>query len=142
MPKFKQAGCFFFKFLFCMKINTNFHSLLQLMLTCIFSKIHYITIRYVMLNPRCTQVGSVLIYIHAARSAERPKMLNRMLKHGKDFEPKMRGIHLQRKAAQRRQGQRLHSLRTRQSTTSRSPSNMTLLNLSICYLCTPWAFVQ
>ena len=106
-----------------MKINTNFYSLLQLMLTCSFSKIHYITIRYV-------------DTIHAARSAERPKMLNRVLKHGKDFEPRMRGIHLQRTAEeaqiQRRQGQRLHSPRTRQSTTGRSPSNMTLLNLSIC----------
>ena len=33
--------------LFCMKINAIFYSLLQLMLTCSFSKIHYITIRYV-----------------------------------------------------------------------------------------------
>ena len=124
----------FLKFLSCMKINTNFYSLLQLMLTCSFSKIHYITIRYVKLTMYSSWIGT--IYIHAARSAERPKLLNRMLKHGKDFEPRMRGIHLQRTAeeaqTQCRQGQRLHSPRTRQSTTSSSPSNMTLLNLSIC----------
>ena len=94
------------------------------------------TLQYFTSSPQYTQVGSVPIYIHAARSAERPKMLNQLLKHGKISEPKMRVIHLQRTKkeaqTQRRQGQRLHSPRIRQSSTSRSPSNMTLLNLSDC----------
>ena len=91
-----------------MEINTNFYSLLQSMLTCSFSKIHYITS-----NPQCTQVRSVPIYIHAGRRAECPKMLSRMLKHSKEFEPIIRGIHLQctveEAQTQRPQGQRLHS---------------------------------
>ena len=79
-----------------MKINTNFTVFYNQCVHAVFQK--YIILKYVTSNTRCTQVGSVPIYIHAARIAERPKMLNRMLKHGKDFEPRMRGIHLQRTA--------------------------------------------
>ena len=47
-----------------------FYSLLQLMITCSFSK--YIMLQYVTLHPQCNQVVSIPTYIHEARSAERP----------------------------------------------------------------------
>ena len=100
---------FFFNQNFILHENEHkFYRLSQLMLTCSFSKIHYITIRYV--KPTIyLKVGSVPIYMHAARSAEHSKMLNWMLNHAKVSKPGMRGIHLKCTAeeaqTQHRQGQ-------------------------------------
>ena len=116
-----------------------FYRLLQLILTCSFSKIHYITIRYV--KP------TVSIYIHAARSAERPKMLNRMLKHDKVSEPRMRGIHLQphsrrspNPSADRARGYTLHA--PGKATQAGVQATLASLTSQIANFCTIWAFVQ